>query len=389
MKNKSTDCVHAGQRRDNLGVVNAIEPSSAYQYIDGSDGGDQFYPRYFNTPNQQYIIEKVAALECAETGVIFGSGMAAIGTTLLAMLKTGDHAVLLENIYGGTLSFVDSEFPEFGIEYDVAGPSVDQLMASVKPNTRVIFLETPANPLMQVVDLVELAKAAAAKNIITIVDNTFASPINQNPIALGIDLVVHSGTKYLGGHSDLSFGAVVGQSETIERIRKKAVNYGGNLNAMTCYLIERSIKTLDVRVQRQNTNAMAVASFLDQHSGVDQVYYPGLANHPGHDIAASQMSGFGGMMAFDLAGQACPKSFLNELSVITPAMSLGGVESTVTMPIYTSHKPISPEERKRLGIGDRLVRLSVGIEGAEDIVSDLENALTAFSKQSTPEKCGV
>lgn len=380
MKDKSTISVHAGQRRDGKGVVNAIEPSSAFRYI---DSGDQFYPRYFNTPNQQSIIEKIAALENAETGIVFGSGMAAISTTLMTLLKPGDHIVLLENLYGGTLAFAAKEFAEIGIEYDVAPASVDALMAAVRENTRVIFIESPANPLMQIVDLTALANAASERSIVTIVDNTFASPINQNPLDFGISLVVHSGTKYLGGHSDLSFGAVVGDSGTIGQIREKGINYGGNLNALTCYLVERSLKTLAVRVQRQNENAMAVASFLQENDNARQVYYPGLPMHPEHELARSQMAGFGGMISFDLAGSGCPKMFLQQLKLIAPAMSLGGVESTVTIPVYTSHKPMPVQERERLGISDRLVRLSIGIEGAEDLVNDLGQAFQACARNET------
>jgi len=379
MKNKSTISVHAGQRRDGKGVVNAIEPSSAFQYI---DSGDQFYPRYFNTPNQQYIIDKIAALENAASGIIFSSGLAAIATTLLGLLKKGDHVLMLENLYGGTLALAAKELPEAGVAFDVTGMSVDSIMSSVNENTRIIFLETPANPLMQVVDLAELAGAARQRNILTIVDNTFASPINQNPIDFGIDVVLHSGTKYLGGHSDLSFGAVVGSVDTIEQIRQKAINFGGNLNAMTCYLIERSIKTLAVRVERQNENAMEIATFLESHPDIDRVYYPGLPSHPDHSLATRQMNGFGGMISFELAGSECPRKFLQWLKVITPAMSLGGVESTVTMPIHTSHKPMHADERARLGIGDRLVRLSVGIEGATDLIEDLSQALAQLNQRS-------
>ena len=377
---KRTAAVHAGQRRDVVGTVNPIEPSSAYQYI---DSGNQYYPRYFNTPNQNYVNEKLAALEQGESSILFGSGMAAVCATMMALLKPGEHAVLLENVYGGTLAFASQEFSEYGIQFDVAGGTVDALMDAVKPNTRVIFIETPANPLMQIVDLVELAAAAKKAGIITVVDNTFASPINQNPIALGIDVVLHSGTKYLGGHSDLSFGAVISSHDTVERIRQKAINFGANINSQTCYLIERSLKTLSVRVERQNENAMSVAKFLQQNEAISNVFYPGLPDHPGHDIAVKQMSGFGGMMSFELMGDGCPKNFLKDLQIVTPAMSLGGVESTVTMPVHTSHKPMSGEERARLGISDQLIRLSTGIEDAEDLIADFEAALAKHAQPST------
>ncbi|MDG1808538.1 MAG: PLP-dependent aspartate aminotransferase family protein [Pirellulaceae bacterium] len=371
--NKSTLSVHAGQQRDsNIGVVNPIEPAVAFHYI---DSGNQYYPRYFNTPNQQYIVEKIAALEHAPTGMLFSSGLAAISTTMRALAKPGDHVVMMENLYGGSLSFAAKEFSELGIAYDLAGSTVEEIMESTRPETTVILVETPANPLMQIIDLQALATAAKAKGILTVVDNTFASPINQNPADFGIDLVIHSGTKYLGGHSDLQFGTVTGSHELVERIRQKGICYGGNLDAMSCYLIERSIKTLDVRVSRQNENALEIAKFLDKHDSIAKVYYAGLPTHPGFEIAQSQMRGFGGMLAFDLAAQHSATHFLRHLKLISPAMSLGGIETTVTLPVHSSHGLVPPAERQRLGIGEQLVRLSTGIENIEDILSDIEQAL--------------
>ena len=380
---QETASVHAGKRLDSLGVVNSVEPASAYRYIDG-ESEPQFYPRYFNTPNQQYVIEQLCALENGEAGLIFGSGMAAIATTMMALLRNGDHVVLQNGIYGGTHSLVVKEFSELGIGFDFASGQVDDLLSKVRDNTRMIYVETPANPLLEIVDLRKLAAAAKERNLMTVVDNTFASPINQNPIDLGIDVVLHSGTKYLGGHSDLSFGAVVSGQEHIDKVTAKAKHYGGNLNAWTCYLIERSIKTLAIRAQRQNENAQKVAEFLEQHDMVDQVYYPGLPNHPGHAIASEQMHGFGGMLAFDLNDRLATKPFLQSLKLIAPAMSLGGVESTVTMPIHTSHKPMPEVERKKIGIGDRLVRMSVGIESADDLIEDLMQALKLTVSEQVP-----
>jgi len=375
--NKSTLSVHAGEKSDNIGVVNSVHPSTAYRYI---DHGEQLYPRYFNTPNQRVVVEQIVALEKAEAGLIFGSGMAAVTTTLLSLLKRGDHIVLQQALYGGTHAWVVDEFQEAGISYTFADCNAESLMSAVESNTRVIYTETPANPLLEVIDLQAVANSARERNIITVVDNTFASPINQNPIPLGFDVVLHSGTKYLGGHSDLSFGAVVASQSIIERIRKKAVHYGGIVNAFTCYLIERSIKTLSVRVQQQNQNAQQIAEFLAAHSGVEAVYYPGLESHPGHSIAASQMSGFGGMVSFSLSQSLSPTALLSELQLIAAAMSLGSVESTITIPSLTSHKPMPADERKKLGISDQLIRLSVGIESADDLISDLENALAKSKK---------
>lgn len=385
---KATLSVHAGKKPDSLGVVSSIETSSAFHYIDEET---QLYPRYFNTPNQQIVIDQICCLEGAEAGLIFGSGMAAISTALTSFLSPGDHAVFQEAIYGGTQSLILEEFDRLGIKYSFAACNSDALIAAIQPNTRIVYAETPANPLLQVVDLPKLVAGTKSRDVITIVDNTFASPINQNPLKLGIDVVIHSGTKYLGGHSDLSFGAVVARQALIDPIYRKAIHYGGNLNALSCYLIERSIKTLAIRVNQQNQNALRIAEFLAGHSCIDQVFYPGLDSHPGHMIAASQMTGFGGMLSFCLAENLSAKRFLESLELIAPAMSLGAVESTVTIPAFTSHKPLPQELREELGISNQLVRMSVGVESANDLIDDLKHALTraANSKRESRTFSGV
>lgn len=371
---RETKAVHSSNGSTRGGVVSAVEPSSAYRYI---DEGAQPYPRYFNTPNQQIVIDHLCQLESAQSGLVFSSGMAAITTTLRALLNRGDHVVLQRALYGGTQSFVLKEFETLGIEYTIADSDAESLVAAIQPHTRVVYAETPANPLMEVIDLAELASNIATKPIVSIVDSTFASPVNQNPIELGIDMVIHSGTKYLGGHSDLSFGAVVGSTKHMAPIYEKAILYGGNLNPFSLYLIERSMKTLFVRVEKQNQNAMELAQFLEGHDLVDSVFYPGLASHPGHAIASQQMRGFGGMLSFRLATGIQGKDLLQNLSLITPAMSLGGVETTVTLPTYTSHKPVPKAEREAAGITEQLVRMSVGIESKDDLIADLEHAFEA------------
>ena len=369
---KSTKCVHAGKSPDSDGVVGHIQPSTAYRYL---ESGSQPYPRYFNTPNQQNLVEKICQLENAEDGLVFSSGMAAITTTLSSMLSRGDHIVLQRAIYGGTHTYVIEEFERVGIEFTFVDCDLAEVAKAIRPETRVVYAETPANPLLQIMDLAGVAKIAAEKNIISVVDNTFASPINQNPIDLGIDVVVHSGTKYLGGHSDLSFGTAVSDRDNVDRIRQKAVLYGGSLNPLSIYLAERSIKTLAVRVERQNQNAMSLANFLDQHSAVEAVYYPGLAGHVAHDVAAEQMQGFGGMLSFSLRSELSSLKLLQNLKLIEAAMSLGGVETTATLPATTSHKTMPQEEREQQGITDQLVRLSVGIESSEDLIRDLDQAI--------------
>ena len=260
--------------------------------------------------------------------------MAAISTTLMSLLSPGDHVVIQEAIYGGTQSLILKEFQRLGIEYSFVPCTAEALVDAVKSNTKVVYTETPANPLMQIVDLRRLSELLKSKEVITVVDNTFATPINQNPIELGIQLVLHSGTKYLGGHSDLTFGAVAGRSDLIDRVYQRAVLYGGNLNSLSIYLIQRSIKTLEVRVNRQNENALKLAEYLQDHALIERVFYPGLNGHPGHAIARDQMRGFGGMMSFELSTQVPPREFLERLELIAPAVSLGGVESTATLPAF-------------------------------------------------------
>ncbi|MEM0926467.1 MAG: aminotransferase class I/II-fold pyridoxal phosphate-dependent enzyme [Planctomycetota bacterium] len=368
-------CVHAGRRDGNAGVVNAVQPSTAYQYL---DEGEQPYPRYFNTPNQEIVVEKLCSLENASAGAIFASGMSAISTTLLTLARTGDHVVFQRSLYGGTYAFATKEYRHSGVDVTFADCEVSSIVDAIRPNTKLIYVETPANPLLDVVDLKRLTEAAKARGVITIADNTFATPINQNPLKLGVDVVIHSGTKYLGGHSDLCFGAVLSREELMQPIREKALLLGGNVNALTCYLAERSLKTLAIRVRQQNRNALRVAEFLEAHALVKRVDYPGLPTHPRHDVAASQMSGFGGMLSFELVDSVCPKTLVRTLRLITPAMSLGGVESTATIPYETSHKPIPVEERLELGVTDKLIRLSIGIEAEEDLVADLDQALGAM-----------
>jgi cystathionine beta-lyase len=250
--------------------------------------------------------------------------------------------------------------------------------AAIRPNTRLIYIETPSNPLLMITDIEAAAGLARSRSIVSVIDNTFASPVNQNPLALGIDVVTHSATKYIGGHSDLCCGAVLAGAAPMERIRATAVNLGGSLNALTCHLMERSLKTLALRVERHNENAGRIAAFLEGHPRVRRVFYPGLKSHAGHETARRQMRGFGGMLAFELDEKRLTADrFLRGLSLITPALSLGGVETIICAPAATSHVKLSPAERQELGISDGLLRLSVGIEDAADLIADLERALAS------------
>jgi len=373
---KNTQCVHSGSRVDPAigGLNTPIHPSSAFKYLDMPEN---IYPRYYNTPNQRAVVEKLCALEGAEDGILFSSGMAAISSLMLAFLSSGDHAVIQKDIYGGTHHFVTADFKRFGIEFTFTGNTVKEIEAAIRSTTRLIYIETPSNPLLMITDIQAIAEIGRTRGIVTAIDNTFASPINQNPLALGIDLVMHSATKYLGGHSDLCCGAVLGSALRIQQVKPAAVNLGGSLNALTCYLLERSLKTLSVRVERQNANARQVADFLTCQPAVRRVNYPGLETHPGHAIARRQMKGFGGMLSFELDEEQCTADrFLHRLELITPALSLGGVETIICASAKTSHAKLTPAERQELRISDGLLRLSVGIEDPHDLIADIAQALS-------------
>ncbi len=371
---KTTQSVHAGSQHDkNMGGLNTpLFASSAIEYLDDSEVR---YPRYFNTLNHDVVAKKMSALEGAEAGLVTSSGMAAISAILFGLLKAGDHIVLTEGLYGGSHALVVNELRRFGISYSFAAVDANSIGAAVTDDTRMIFVESPSNPLLTIVDLSAIAAFAKSKGVITVIDNTFASPILQNPLIEGFDLVMHSGTKYLGGHSDLCCGTVNGSAALVARVRGFAVNYGGCLNAQDCYLLERSLKTLALRVDRQSQNAGIIASRLVKTEEIKQVYYPGLEQHPGHLIASRQMSGFGGMLSFELANGIDPVSYVRRLKLVRCAVSLGGVETSICQPVATSHQKMPEAERQRLGITPGLLRLSVGIEDADDIFVDLLQAL--------------
>ena len=358
--------VHAGAEHADLSFVRV-------QYLDMPEN---IYPRYYNTPNQRAVVEKLCALEGSEDGILFSSGMAAISSVMLAFLSSGDHAVIQRDIYGGTHHFITADFDRFRIEYTFVANRSEDIAAAVRPNTKLIYIESPSNPLLLITDIAAVARIGQERHIVTAIDNTFASPINQNPVGLGIDIAVHSATKYLGGHSDLCCGAAVGKAAPIRRVKEAAVNLGGSMNALTCYLLERSLKTLGVRVARQNASAMAIAEFLARHPAVRRVNYPGLETHPGYAVARKQMRGYGGMLSFEVDEHMIrPDQFLRRLQLITPALSLGGVETIICAPAATSHVKLTPAERVELGITDGLLRLSVGIEDVDDVISDVSQAL--------------
>lgn len=371
---KLTASVHVGSAGDPQfkGIINPIYPSSAYDY---EELPETQYPRYFNTPNQKAVAEKIAALENAQEGLIFSSGLAAIMTSLMAFLKQGDHVIFQNDLYGGTFNAVMTELPRYGITLSmVDGSDPDNFTRAIRPETRVIYIETPSNPTLKITNIKAVSDIARQHGILTIIDNTFASPVNQNPHDLGIDIVTHSGTKYIGGHSDLCCGAATGAKKYIQQVWNSAFHFGGSLDAHTCWLVERSLKTIVLRVRQQNQNALVLAEYLSQESRVGKVYYPGLTSHPDHAVARAQMpGGFGGMIAFEVKND--PTGFMRNLKIIKRAISLGGVESTVCSPVKTSHAKMSPEERLKIGVTDNLIRFSVGIEEVDDLIQDIQQAL--------------
>jgi cystathionine beta-lyase len=372
---KETQCIHGGGYRDPItrGLNTPIFTSSAYDYLDREECP---YPRYFNTPNQEAVVRKMCLLEGGADGLLFSSGMAAMSTAILAFAGAGDHVVLMDELYGGTHAIATKEFNRLGIDYTFAPNEAEAIVKTTTERTRVIVIESPTNPLLGIVDIRRVATRARERGITTVIDNTFATPANQNPLEMGIDVVVHSGTKYLGGHSDLCCGVVVTSADRTARIRDLARNLGGSLDANSAYLLERSLKTLSLRVGRQSENALRLAEFLEKQNGVIRVFYPGLTSAPGHTLAKAQMKAFGGMLSFELDERRINSSlFLRRLQLIKPALSLGGVESTICAPAVTSHAKISAAERKRIGISDSLFRLSVGIEHPDDLMEDLAQAL--------------
>jgi cystathionine beta-lyase len=369
--------VHTGTIHDAFGGVNTpIQPSTAIEYLSGN--GNIPYPRNFNIPNHEAVSKKIAALEGGESAIVLATGMSAIAAGILAIAKPGDHILMQNNIYGGTRAFVEMLREKHNINVTlITSMTPESLTQSITNDSVLVYLETPTNPLLEIIDIALITQWAKDNGILTMIDNTFASPVNQRPLELGCDIIMHSATKYMGGHSDLMAGALIGTAEYIEKCRKISAIYGMSLNAVDLSLLERSIKTIGVRVKQQNANALEIAEWLSKHPGIAKVYYPGLQSHPGHDIAKRQMSGFGGMMSFELAGKdiGYRDEFLQKLQMISVATSLGGVESTMTIPSQTSHNLLTYEEREILEITDMLIRFSVGIEDAQDIIHDLERAL--------------
>jgi methionine-gamma-lyase len=333
------------------------------------------YTRYGN-PTLAVAEGKIAALEGAEAAVVTASGMAAISSALLGVLKCGDELISTAQVYGGTYRLMRDVFPDMGIKVHQVGTGLLGLEDLVTPRTKCLYVETPTNPTLRLVDLPKAIAFAKKHKLVSIIDNTFATPVLQNPLAMGFDMVVHSATKALAGHSDVLAGAAVGNKHWMDRIRQMVIYLGGSMDPEAAYLLIRGMKTLGVRVERQCRNAMAVATFLERHPKVARVHYPGLASHPDHKLAKKQMRGFGTMLAFDLkGGLPAARRFCDRVRLFLLAASLGGVESLVILPIYSSHYNMSAEELKRADVSPGSVRVSVGLEDAEDLIADLKQAL--------------
>jgi len=337
---------------------------------------DMFYTRYGN-PTHTVAESAIAELEGTDAALLFASGMCAVTTTVLGLLKSGDHIVAQRDIYGGVTKFFTQWLPKLGIEVTLVDTNdYEQHVRAIRANTKMLYLESPTNPVARVIDLKKVAGIAKQHNLISMIDSTFATPINQRPAEYGIDLVMHSGTKYFGGHSDLIAGIVAGRQDLIDQIHETRTTLGGSMDPHAAWLLLRGIKTLAVRVQRQNENALKIAQFLAQHPKVRRVFYPFLEGNPQRALAMEQMSGGGGVLSFEVDGTGDDARRLAEsLRLFTLAASLGGVDSLVTIPVLTSHAMISAEERRKMGVTEQMIRLSVGIESADDLIADLDRGL--------------
>ncbi|MAB79060.1 MAG: cystathionine beta-lyase [Planctomycetes bacterium] len=379
-KRLATKVVRAGEPEPRIAgaVVTPIFQSAMFEYGGESDYHDLQYIRLNNTPNHTTLHAKLAALENAEAALVTASGMAAISTTLLTFLSPGDHLLVQDCLYGGTHDLVTGDLPRLGIEFDfVAGDDSGAWEEKLRPTTKAFYFESMSNPLLQVPDLEAGIAFARAHGLLTMIDNTFPSPCNFRPAEHGIDLSLHSCTKYLNGHSDIVAGAVIGRRELVEEVRRKLNHLGGSLDPHACFLLDRGIKTLVVRMRQHNESAQRLAEFLSEHPGVKQVNYPGLASHPQHALTARLFDGFSGMLSFEPQGGIdATRRYFEKKRLPVSAPSLGGVETLATIPATTSHAGMSPQDRQRLGITDSLIRISVGIESSEDLIEDFDRALS-------------
>ncbi len=376
-----TKAIHAGTPATRYaGAVSMpVFQSSIYEFAGETDYHSIPYIRLNNTPNHVALGEKLAAMENAEAALITGSGMAAIATSLLTVLSHGDHVLVQRRIYGGTHTFVTHALPQYGIAYDfIDGTDASGWAAKLRPNTKAIYVETISNPHVEVSDLRGVVEFARAHNLVSMVDNTVATPVNFRPAEHGFDLSLHSCTKYLNGHTDIVAGAVIGSAPLVKRVTHHLNHLGGCLDPHACHLLDRGVKTLAVRMRFQNESSMAIAEFLERHPRVRRVNYPGLPSSPSHGRAREWLEGSSGLLSFDVHG-GVPEAdrIIQQVTIPIHAPSLGGVETLISRPVALSHSGLAPEELEAMGLSESLIRLSVGLEATRDLIDDLEQALEA------------
>jgi cystathionine beta-lyase/cystathionine gamma-synthase len=393
---QETEAVHAGisTEKKNGPVMPPIHQTATFQAVDNEEQlrathTDMFYTRYGN-PTHTVVETAIAELEGTESALVFASGMAAISSAILALVSAGDHIVSQRDIYGGTIKFMTQVLPRFGVETTFVGANdYSQHENAIRPNTKILYLESPTNPTLRVVDLKKTAAIAKKHNLISMIDSTFATPINQRPADYGIDIILHSGTKYYSGHSDLVCGIVAGRKPFIEKIWEMRTVTGAIMDPHASWMLLRGIKTLAVRMQRHNENALRIAQFLLQHPAVKSVHYPFLEGHPQRALAMEQLHGGGGVLSFEVNGTAKDACRVSEaLQLFTLAPSLGGVESLLSIPILTSHAMIPAEHRQKMGVTDQMIRLSVGIENVDDLIADLKQALEVLKPAAAHVQVG-
>jgi cystathionine beta-lyase/cystathionine gamma-synthase len=373
----STLLIHAGEPEPRIEGAVSMPVFQTANFINGGEASyqDVRYARLNNTPNHVALAGKLAAIEGGEAALALGSGMAAIASVFFALLKSGDHVLVQKTLYGGTYSILNEDLRRFGVTFDYYDAERPEgWKARLKPSTKLIYAETISNPLMEVPELEEIAKFARANGLISVIDNTFASPVNFRPLGLGFDLSLHSATKYLNGHSDVIAGAVIGRKDLIAQINHSAAHLGGTLDTHACFLLHRGMKTLAVRMERHNASALKIAGHLSAHPAVARVNFPGLETSPSFARARKYLQGFGGMLSFELKN-ADAEEFMRKLKYPLTAASLGGVESLVIQPAKSSHLGLGAEERARVGISESLIRYSVGLEDPADLIADIEQAL--------------
>ncbi|HMG36702.1 MAG TPA: aminotransferase class I/II-fold pyridoxal phosphate-dependent enzyme [Blastocatellia bacterium] len=374
-----TKLIHSGEPQPRIGgsVVMPIFQTAMFEYAGEETYDAVRYIRLNNTPNHLVLHRKLAELESAEAALVTASGMAAISTALLTVLEAGDHLLAQDCLYGGCHTLLTEDFAKFGLSFDfIDGDDPASWERKLRPNTRAIYVEAMSNPTLQVSDLKAAVEFARAHGLVSLIDNTFASPVNFRPVEHGFDLSLHSATKYLNGHSDIVGGACIGRADLIEKITHKLNHLGGAMDPHAAFLLHRGIKTLALRVGYQNQSALEIARFLEAHSAVQRVNYPGLESHPRHKRARELFSGFSGMFSFELKGGVdAAEKFMSNTTIPLIAPSLGGIETLMTRPATTSHSGVSRDDRLRIGITDGLIRVSIGIEATEDLIEDFERAL--------------